>query len=213
MNPLLSGSATSDLPLIVFRRASSRSGTPMSQTLQERPPRTESSSTSHRPHRATTNREKRFGLSLSVVQPTFPALSSTSLPRNQGKNGRIQVTGPPEPRRPSEESFLPIPPLSPDIQRSPRAARSRATLKRRASVHVTSTLDQITLGNGVKPKQVTVSRSRSSRTHKEGLTAIGDDTSEEETRSSRVNPFPEPLAEKRRVMNVRRAKKMQQVRF
>ena len=215
MNPLLSGSTTSDLPLIVFGRTSSRSRSPMSQPPRERPPRTENSSTPHHPHprhRATSNRERRHDWSLSAVEPTFTTLSSTGLPKNRGTNRRIHVTEPPKPRWPSGESFLPIPSPSPDTQRSPRATSNRARLRRGVSVNVT-TLNQITLGDGVKPKQVALSRSQSLWTHKKGSTSIGDNTPEEGIPTCREKPLSGPQAEKRRVMNVRRAKKMQQVQF
>ena len=201
MNPLLSGSASSDLP----------SGSVVLQPLRERPPHIGDVPTPHYPHsrRATTNRRKRAGGSLPAVEPTFPLLSNIRQPTNEGKNRRLQVAESPKPRRSSEDSFLPIPALSPDLQRSPPASRNRTLEKRRASVDISSTFDRIT--DSAQPKQVTVSRSRSLWTHREGLPTIGDDTLDEETRFGRANPLPEPLAEKQRVMNVRRAKKMQQV--
>jgi len=80
-------------------------------------------------------------------------------------------------------------------------------LKRPASVDVTPTTDRIVVAGGVGPKQVPLSRSRSLWSHKDGPTAIGDDAPRE------ANPLREPLTEKQRVMNVRRARKMQQVRI
>jgi len=181
------------------------------------------SSTPHYPYsrdRTTSNREKRLGWALSAVGPTsLSHTSSTSLshtstnrPNNEGTSRRMRIVESPKPKRPSLDLFVPAPALSPNSQRAPCTSRNRAKLKRQVSVDVTSTMDRVTLAGGVKPKPVTTSGSRSLWTHKKGSVTIGDDARDGEPRLGRFNTLPEPLAEKQRVMNVRRAKKMQQVR-
>ncbi|KAF9650748.1 hypothetical protein BDM02DRAFT_3127543 [Thelephora ganbajun] len=214
MNPLLSGLAISDLPLVVLPRTSSRSEPSISQPPRDRPSQTGNSPTPHYPHsrqHTTPNRERRPGWTLSAVEPTHPSLASTNRLSTAGTGRRTQVKEPPKPKRPSNDLFLPAQTLSSKYQKPPRTAQNWATQKRRASVDVTPTVDRIALAGGAEPKQVTVSRSQSLWTHKRGSASVTDGLRDVETRLSRMNPLPEPLTEKQRVMNVRRAKKMQQV--
>jgi len=130
----------------------------------------------------------------------------TSRPSAEGISGRGQVTELPDPKQPSEFSYPHTPGSPPHHRGSLRAPRNRAMPQRRASVDVTPTLDRIVRAGGAEPKQVTLSRSRSLWTHKDRPTIMRDDGLRE------ANPPREPLTEKQRVMNVRRARKMQQVR-
>lgn len=208
MDSLISGSFTSDPPLIVHSRTPSKSESPVPQPPWERPPSAGNHSVLHRPpsrHESPLKRENRASWGPSVVEPAFPPPSSTGRSSNEGTNRRVQLAEHPRSGRPPGNSFLPIPLSSPIVQRTPRAARR---LSPPPSVDVAPILDRITL----EPKQVTVSRSHSWRAHKRGRPTIGDDIPEEETGLSRVHSLPEPLAEKQRIMNVRRARKMQQVR-
>lgn len=189
-SPQPSGPAAPYQPL----SASPTSGGPeptMSHPPRERPrrerppPRVESSSTLYSSH-------------------------STRRPSHEGTRRRGQITEVPKPKRPSEDPHLPTPAASPDLQRYSDSSRNR--LKRPASVNVIPSPNQITLAGGVEPKQAAVSRSRSLRTSRKGLPTIGDDAQNEETRLRGVNHLPDALAETQRVLNVRRARKMQQVR-
>lgn len=188
-SPLLSGPAATYRPLSALETSGGLEPL-MSHPPRERPPR-------KRP--------------LCVENPSTPRSShSSNRPSNEGTRRRGQAMEPPRSRRPSVDSYLPTPAVSPDLQSYPRTSRNR--LKRRASVNVIPTPNQITLVGSAEPKQLTVSRTRSLRTSKNGLSTIRDDAQHEETYLRGVNPLPDALAEKQRVMNVRRARKMQQVR-
>jgi hypothetical protein len=209
MMPLLSGTATSDLPLIIFARMPGRSGLPAPRPPREGPPPTGNPPSVHHPRsrrRAPPSGGRRAGPRLPAGEPAFPSLSSTN---NEGTKRRMEVTEPPELRRPSEESSLRIQAPTTNLNGSSRVTRNRATLKRHASVDTTSSSDQIALA-GVKPKRVPPSRGRSLWARGGGAPILGSDAPKE-TSLHQVNTLPEPLAEKLRVMNVRRAKKMQQV--
>ena len=212
MIPLLSGTATSDLPLIIFARTPGRLEPAASWPPWEGPPPTGNPPFVHHPRsrgRAPPNGGRRAGRRLPAGEPAFPSLSSIGVPNNEDTKRQLEVTGPPEPKRPLEESSLHVRTPTTNLNGSSRVTRNQATLKRQVSADMTSSLDQITL-TSVKPKRVPLSRSRSLWARGGGTPIIGDDASEE-TRLHRVHYLPEPLAEKQRVMNVRRAKKMQQV--
>lgn len=134
------------------------------------------------------------------------SLHRTSRPSTEGTRRPGQVMELPDPKRSSEFSYPHTPESPPQYRGSLRPPRNRAMPQRRASVDVTPTLDRIVRAGGAEPKQVTLSRSRSLWTHKDRPTVIGDDSLRE------ANPPREPLTERQRVMNVRRARKMQQVR-
>lgn len=212
MNPLLSGTATSDLPLIIFARTPGRLGPPVPRPPREAPPPTGNPPFAHhlrQRRRTPPNGGRRAGPRLPVGEPAFPSLSSVNVSNNEGTKGRMEVTETPQLKRPSRESSLPIQAPTTNLEGSSRVARNRTTPKRHLSVDATSSLDQITL-TGVQPKPVPPSRSQSLRARGGGAPITGDGAPEE-TSPRQVNYLPEPLAEKKRVMNVRRAKKMQQV--
>lgn len=200
----MSDPATSGPPQTVLSRKSNRSESLVPQPPWERQPPTSNSSTpQHLPsrHGTTSNREKRASWSPSVVEPTFPSLSNAGRFGNEGTKRWVQVTERTKPSWPPDDSFLPIPSSSFNVQRTPRAARK---VKPQTRADVPPILDRIT-------QQVTVSRSLSWRTHKRGRSTTAVNTLEKETQLSRVNSLPEPVAEKQRIVNVRRARKMQQV--
>lgn len=175
MHPLLSGPATSDLPLIVFSQTCSGSGPLMLQPPQATP------RTPHSPHlqpRTSSDREK-------------------------------HMTESPKPKRPSPDLFLPIPA---EPRRSPRTLRNRRAVKHRASVDVTSAMGWIISADDDGPKQVTTSFNRSLLAHRRGQASEGGAMWDREALFGPVGPLSEPLPEKQRIMNVRKAKKMQQVR-
>ena len=210
MNPLLPGPTTSGLPIVASIRTT-RGPEPFMYQL---PPREEPRAGNFTPHhRATSSWEKQAGLTLSAVESNYLSLASTRQSSHElGARGPRRVTEPPTPKRPSAELFVSTPaPTSPNSQRFPHTSRNRAKLKRRSSADVTPTLDRITLSGGVEPKPITTPANRPLWTYKTGpANVVGDEKDGEPL--SRVNTLPECLAEKKRVMNVRRAKKMQQVR-
>lgn len=174
MHPLLSGPATSDLPLIVFSQTCSGSGLLMSQQPQLR---------AHNLH--------------------------TPLSRSRSTSDKEKETAElPKPKSRSSDLFFPS---SAEPKIRPRTLRNRRAAKHRASVDVTSGMGWITSADGDGPKQVTTSSARSLWTHKRGQTSLGGGVWDREARPDPLEPLLEPLPEKQRVMNVRRAKKMQQV--
>ena len=183
-NPLLPGPTASVPPLSASSRTSGGSDSSMSRPRRERPSHSETFSTVSRSSLGTT--------------------------RPEGAGRRGQVTDTPKPKPPSEDSYSPTPVLSPALQKLPRSSRNRATLKRRASANAIHPLNRTSPTDGVEPRRATVSRSRSLWNSRKGLAAIGRDAQDGEYLP--VNPLRGPLAEKQRVINVRRAKKMQQVR-
>lgn len=132
--------------------------------------------------------------------------SQSRIPSERDK----QATGPPKPKRRSPDLFLPS---STGPRERPRTLRSRSAVKHRASIDVTSATGWIMSADGDGQKQVTASPNRPSWTHKRGQASVGGGVWGREARLGSMEPLPEPLPEKQRVMNVRRAKKMQQVRF
>ena len=210
---------TSDLPPPTSSRTSGGLEPLMSQPPREKPPRAQDSSARHPSrsrHHTTPNRDKRAGCIFPAAEPTPPSLATTSRPNNEGTRRRGPVPEPTKPKQPSKDAYPPTPTSSLDLQRSTRTPYKQATPKRRASVDVISAGDRIALTGSVEPKQATLLRSRSLWTNRKGSVAIGDDRQDGETRLRGVNPLSEPLqkpmTEKQRAMNVRRAKKMQQVR-
>lgn len=123
---------------------------------------------------------------------------------NKEKKG----TALPKPKRPSPDLFVPTPT---DLKNNSRTLRNRREVKHRASVDVTSATGWIASADGVKPKQVTAPSNRSVWSHKRGRASLDSNVWDREARFGSTN-FPlDPLPEKQRVMNVRRAKKMQKV--
>lgn len=180
-SPLLPGLTILKVPPSASPRISAEPIPPMSRPPRERPPRERSPRTEN------------------------------SFPHHSPRNVWRPTTEPPQPKRPSENTYSPTPVSSHDIRGSPRIPRNRAVLKHRASVDVTPSLNRITLPGGVEPREVTVSRSQSLRTNGKGLVTIAGGAQDGEIGLRGIQPLPEPLTEKQRVMNVRRARKMQQV--
>jgi hypothetical protein len=176
MHPLLPGSPTSDLPLIVFSQTRSGSGPLVSQLPRGRPNNTLRSSRSR--HRT---------------------------PFDKGK----QAAELPKPKKISPDLFLPTPV---EHQKRSHTSHNRRAMKHRASVDVTSGMGWIGSTDGAESKQITEPSSQSLWAHKRGQASVGGGVWDRETLLGSVNPLPEPLPERQRVMNVRRAKKMQQVR-
>lgn len=112
----------------------------------------------------------------------------------------------PKLKRLSPDLFLPTPA---ELRKHPRPLRDRRPAKHRASVDVTPAMGWIKSADGVRQKQVIASPTR---THKIGRASADNGVPDSEVRPDPVRPLSVPLPEKQRVMNVRRAKKMQQVR-
>lgn len=120
-----------------------------------------------------------------------------------------QTTELPKPKCRSPDLFLPS---AAEPKKHPRVLRNRRGVKHRASVDVTSATGWIMPADDDGTKQVATSPNRSLWTHKRGQTSVGGGVWDREPSLSPVEPLQVPLPEKQRVMNVRRAKKMQQVR-
>jgi hypothetical protein len=148
--------------------------------------------------------------SLVLQQPGGRPHASHS-PRSQSRttpDREKRTTELPKSKRRSPDLFSPTPA---EPQKPPRTLRNRHAMKHRASVDVTSAMGWI-MSDGGGPKQVTAPYNRSLWTHKRGLASVGGGVWDREARLDPVELLPEPLPEKQRAMNVRRAKKMQQVR-
>ena len=153
----------------------------------------------------------REGPSLAENPSTPHSSHSASRPSDEGTGRLERVTEPPEFKRLSEDSRLATPVSSPDLRRYSHTSPPRNRLKRRARINVVSNSNEVMPPGDVEPEQAAVSRSQSLRAGKKRLATIGGGAQDEETVSRRVDPLPEALSEKQRVMNVRRARKMQQV--
>ena len=139
-----------------------------------------------------------------MSQPTRGRPHPPHTPNSQSRttsDREKQSTELPKSKRRSPDLFWPGPA---EPQKHPRTLRSRGAMKHRASVDVTSGTGWIMSADGDGPKQVTASSNRPLWTHKRGQASVGGGVWDREARL-------EPLPEKQRVMNVRRAKKMQQV--
>lgn len=134
--------------------------------------------------------------------------SSRSRHRTPSDKGK-QAAELPKPKQISPDLFLPTPV---EHQKHSHTSRNRRAMKHRASVDVTSAMGWIRSTDGAESKQITEPSSRSLWAHKRGQASVGGGVWDRETRLGSANPLPEPLPERQRVMNVRRAKKMQQVR-
>lgn len=114
----------------------------------------------------------------------------------------------PKPKRLSSELFVSTPT---DFKNNPRVLRNRRHAKHRASVDVTSATGWIASLDGVKPKQVPAPSNQSMWSRERGRASLDSDVWDREARFGSTNSPLDPLPEKQRVMNVRRAKKMQKV--